>query len=185
MLPTMGSSAGVDATSEVADVPSLVVVCGLPGVGKSRVARELGEWLPATVYRTDEIRAGLSEDPTYSRAETERVYAELLARAVATVESGGRAVLDGTYRDESFRTAVAGAADSLCVEPVFVKVECAEGVACERIAARTDDASDAGVEDYYRIREAFDPLSRSHVTVDNSGGWERTREQVRAALDGV
>ncbi|PSQ60153.1 MAG: kinase [Halobacteriales archaeon SW_9_67_25] len=174
----MESSAGTDP----ADVASLVVVCGLPGVGKSRVARAIGDCLPATVYRTDEVRADLFADPTYERAETERVYAELLEGALATVDAGGRAVLDGTYREERFRAAVVEAADDRGLDPLFLNVECAPEVARERIAARTDDASDASVADYERIREAFEGLSRPHETVDNSGDWEQTRKQVCATL---
>lgn len=180
MLPTMGSLSETDPDT---DAPSLVVVCGLPGVGKSRVARAIGDWLSATVYRTDEVRADLFAEQTYDRAETRQVYAELLDRALATVDAGGRAVLDGTYREETFRTAVAEAAGDRGLGPLFLRVECAEAVACERIAARTDDASDAGVEDYYRVREAFESLSRTHETVDNSGDWDRTRKQVCGALD--
>lgn len=181
----MHSTAGTDSVSGNSDAPSLVVVCGLPGVGKSRVARAVGDCLSATVYRTDEVRADLFAEPSYDRTETERVYAELLERALGTVDAGGRAVLDGTYRKERFRTAVLEAADSRGVDPLILKVECPESVACERIAARTDDASDASVADYYRVREAFESLSRSHVTVDNSGDWERTRKRVCATLDGA
>lgn len=181
MHPTMDGTAGADAAS---DAPSLVVVCGLPGVGKSRVARTIGDCLPARVYRTDEVRAEMFPEATYDRAETERVYAEVLERALAAVDAGERAVLDGTYREERFRRAVVEAAGDRGVDPLFLKVECPEPVARERIAARTDDASDAGVADYYRIREAFDPLSRPHVTVDNSGDWEGTRERVCATFGG-
>lgn len=166
------------------DGPSLVVVCGVPGVGKSRVAREIADCLSATVYRTDEIRATLSGDPTYDSEETERVYATVRDRAIATIERGGRAVLDGTYRDESFRADLVAAADRLDVDPVFVKVECPEHVVRERIDARTDDASDAGFAEYRHIREHFDALSREHVTVDNSGDWSRTRQHLCVAFPG-
>lgn len=162
--------------------PSMVVVCGLPGVGKSRVARELAESLSASVFRTDEIRTELYDDPTYDTAETERIYAEALERALAVVEDDGRAILDGTYRRESFRTDVVAGADTLGVDCGFVKVECPEGIVRERITHRTGDVSDAGLEEYYLIRDKFDPLGLTHVTVDNSGGWDRTREQIHAAF---
>jgi predicted kinase len=178
----MERTADGDVAGPEGAVPSLVVVCGYPGVGKSRVARAIADRLSATVYRTDEVRAALYGEPTYDSAETERVYATLLERAVGTVEAGGRAVLDGTYRDESFRADVAAAGGRLGVDPVFVKVACPEPVARERITDRTDDASDAGVKEYYQVREEFDPLSRPHITVDNAGDWARTREQVCAAF---
>lgn len=169
----------------IPDRPALVVVCGEPGVGKSRVARAIGDRLSATVYRTDEVRADRYDDPTYDTEETERVYAAVRDRGIETVTAGGRAVLDGTYRQASLRAAVAEAARRVGVEPLYVRVECSEAVVRERIDARTDDASDAGIEEYYRIRATFDPLSRDHLTVDNSGEWSRTREQLRAAFPEV
>ncbi len=178
----MERTAEEDVTGTEAFAPSLVVVCGYPGVGKSRVARAIADCLSATLYRTDEVRAALYGDPTYDTAETEHVYATLLGRAVETVQAGNRTVLDGTYRDESFRADVTVAGDRLGVDPVFVKVECPGPVARGRIADRTDDASDAGVEEYRRIRAEFDPLSRPHLTIDNAGDWARTRDQVRAAF---
>jgi predicted kinase len=170
-LPTAGGAA-----------PSLVVVCGLPGAGKSRAAQLLGDWLSAVVYRTDEVRAELRDDPTYDTSETRRVYAAVRERAVGTVETGGRAVLDGTYRTASFRADVAAVGARLGVDPLFLKLECPESVTRERLDARTGDASDAGMEAYHRVREEFDPLRREHVGIDNSGDWAWTREQLRAAL---
>lgn len=167
------------------DWPSLVVVCGEPGVGKSRVARAIGDRLSATVYRTDEVRAERYDEPTYDTGETEHVYTAVCEQGIETVAAGGRAVLDGTYRQASLRAEVIEAAGRAGVEPLFVRVECAEPVVRERIDARTDDASDAGIEEYYQIRAAFDPLSRDHVTVDNSGEWVRTREQLQAAFPQV
>jgi predicted kinase len=178
----MERTAEEDVTGTEESAPSLVVVCGYPGVGKSRVARAIADRLSATLYRTDEVRAALYGDPTYDSAETEHVYATLLRRAVETVRAGGRTVLDGTYRDESLRADVAAAGDRLGVDPVFVKVECPGPVARGRIADRTDDASDAGVEEYRRIRAEFDPVSHPHLTIDNAGDWSRTREQVRTAF---
>ncbi|ESS04565.1 MAG: putative kinase [uncultured archaeon A07HR67] len=166
----------------VGEAPSLVAVCGLPGAGKSRAARLLGDWLSAAVYRTDEIRTELCDDPTYDTSETRRVYAAVHERAVGTVETGGRAVLDGTYRTVSFRADVAAVGARFGVDPLFLKMECPESVTRERLDARTGDASDAGMEAYYRVREEFDPLRREHVRVDNSGDWSRTREQLPTAL---
>lgn len=161
--------------------PSLVVVCGYPGVGKSRVARSLSDLLGAPVVRTDEVRKDLRDDPTYSATETERVYAELLDRALSVLEADGRAILDGTFRKASFRDDVAAAADRLGVECAFVKVECPEPVVRERIADR-GGVSDAGIEEYHLVRGEFDRVTRTHLTVDNSGDWARTRDQLLGAF---
>lgn len=167
-------------------VPALVVVCGLPGVGKSRVARELADRLPSPVFRTDGVRKDLYDRPTYDSSETRRVYAAVLDRALGNIGDGGRAVLDGTYRCEAFRADVAAGADRLGVDCAFLKVECSESVVRRRITGRTDGLSDAGLEEYHTIREEFDPLARPHAVVDNSGDWADTRRQLRTVFpDGV
>jgi len=163
--------------------PRLVVLCGLPGVGKSTVGELLVERLDALgiegrLLRTDVIRKELVEEPTYSDAETERVYETVFVRAREALDAGAWPVLDGTFRDRSLRDRAAGVADDAGGGPLFVEVTCEESVAMARIRERTDDESDAEVEDYDYFREIFDPLERDHVTVDNSGDRAETREQV-------
>jgi predicted kinase len=163
--------------------PRLVVLCGLPGVGKSTVGELVVERLDALgaearLLRTDVIRKELVAEPTYSDAETERVYLALFERAREALDAGQWAVLDGTFRDRPLRDRAADTADDAEVEPLFVKVTCEESVAMDRIRERTDDESDAEIEEYDHFREIFDPLERDHVTVDNSGERAETRERV-------
>lgn len=160
------------------DAPAIVVVCGLPGVGKSRVSRTLADCLDATLVRTDVVRKDLVDDPDYTADETERVYAAVCERAREAVAAGGRAVLDGTYRQRAFREDVAAVADDLGVDCAFVHVECDEEVVRERIAGRTDGVSDATFQNHLELKAEFEAFDRPHIGVDNSGAWERTREQL-------
>jgi predicted kinase len=167
-------------------VTRLVVVCGLPGVGKSTVSAAFADRLDATRLRTDVVRRDLAEDPGYSDAERERVYAELFARAADRFAAGERAVvLDGTFVRRADRDRAVAVARGAGAGSTFVHVDCAVDVVRERMAVREDDASDAdfAVHREYRESGAFDPLERDHVTVDNSGSLAATRRQVAAALD--
>lgn len=165
--------------------PRLVVLCGLPGVGKTTVGEMIVERLDddtvpggGRLLRTDTVRKELFDQPRYTDAETEEVYGTLFERARETVESGRWAVLDGTFRDRPLRERAVAVAEKADVSATFVKVTCEESVAVERIRNRTDDESDAEVEDYDHFREIFDCLERGHATVDNSGTREETRERV-------
>lgn len=162
--------------------PAIIVVCGLPGVGKSRVARLLADRLSASLYRTDVVRKELVDDPEYTSEETQRVYDTIRERTRRTVAGGGRAILDGTYRAKEFRSDLVEMASDLGVDLQFLHVECDEEVVRDRIAQRTDGVSDAAFDQYLLLKSKFQGFERPHATVDNSGAWDRTREHVLDAI---
>ena len=151
----------------------LVLVCGTVGVGKSTVARRLGELLAGVVVRSDWVRkrmAGLA--PTqrtgvapdaglYDPAFSERVYAGLLERAEPVLRSGRTVILDATFARRAHREAARARADALGASFHRVHVECAASVARARLAqraARGTDVSDAGPERVDPSRQRFEPL---------------------------
>lgn len=158
--------------------PMLLVVCGLPGAGKTTIAEAVTDRVDGRLVRTDVVRKDLFPDPDYTEAEKLAVYDELLARGREAVADGETAVLDGTFKEARFREDVVALADDLGVEFQLVKVECDEPVARQRIRERTDDESDADPELHSRFRELFDPVDCNHVVVDNSGDLEATLAQV-------
>nr|WP_256296564.1 AAA family ATPase [Haloarchaeobius salinus] len=158
--------------------PMLLVVCGLPGAGKTTIAEAVADRVDGRLVRTDVVRKDLFPDPEYTEAEKLAVYAELLARGREAVEDGETAVLDGTFKEARFREDVVDLAADLGVDFRLVKVECDEAVARRRIRERTDDESDADPELHSRFRELFDPVECDHVVVDNSGDLEATLARV-------
>jgi hypothetical protein len=162
--------------------PRLVALCGPPGVGKTTVAGLVAAHIDAEVHRSDVVRSDLRGDgaePTYSAAETERVYRALCDRGRESLRAGRSAVLDATFRRRRHREAVASRFPSAS----FVRVTCAEAVVADRLADRTDDASDADYEVYLDLRESFEPLERDADVVDNSGTERETAAQVRALFE--
>jgi len=160
--------------------PRVVVVCGLPGAGKTTVAEHVAELLGAELLRTDVVRTDLFPEPEYTDAELRAVYEELFERAAAVVHRGDSVVLDGTFQHREHRDSVEHTADDLGVPATLVKVECEEAVVEERIRQRSDDESDADFAIHQQYRESFDGIEREHAVVDNSGGLASTREQVEA-----
>jgi len=158
--------------------PALVAVCGFPGVGKSTVARTLADWLDAVWIRSDAVRKELFEEPTYADEESRVVYEEVMDRAREQL-ADRPVVIDASFADRRYRAGVQRVAADCGVPFTLVKVDCEESTTVERIEDR-EDISDADVEVYYAVREAFDPLEVDHVTVDNSESWEATRDQLAA-----
>lgn len=161
----------------------LAVVCGLPGVGKTTVAEHLAAHLDAEVLRTDVIRKELFDDPTYTDAETEAVYAALIDRARERVADGDAVVLDATFAEARFRADVREVGERTADSFDLVEVECDEAVV-ERRIERRDGISDADFEVYRHFKDAFDRIETDHVVVDNSGTEAETFAQVDAAFGG-
>src|SRR5262245_3006777 len=83
-------------------------VTGLPGSGKSHLARATAAELQATgepvvVLELDEIRKVITPSPTYSDTEREVVYRALVHMAAAVTESGTPVIIDATAHRREWR----------------------------------------------------------------------------------
>jgi len=91
--------------------PSFILMCGLPGSGKSTMARAVARPLRAEIIRSDEVRkeqSGLAptergDASIYSPAKTARVYHELIERAGRALAEGRHVVLDAAFPTRALR----------------------------------------------------------------------------------
>ncbi len=140
---------------------SITITCGGVGCGKSTVASEFAEALPAVVVSSDHTRkrlAGMRDDDRsaaggapqtglYSEARTEQVYRAMLERAGPIVDSGRNVILDASFSRAAQRDSVRHWAAGHGIAAQLLEVTCRETVALERLAKRERsgrDASDAG-----------------------------------------
>lgn len=149
--------------------PAFVAYCGLPGVGKSTAAKYTAKRLNTSRLRTDVVRKELFDEPTYTAAEDNTTYEELFRRARETLTDGEAVVLDATFGCKRHRSAATNTADDVGVDLTFVHVVCDQDTVERRIRDRSDTVSDADVETYRMLREAYDPFTHDHVEIDNSG----------------
>ncbi|HID51335.1 MAG TPA: ATP-binding protein, partial [Anaerolineae bacterium] len=75
---------------------SLLMLVGLPGVGKSSIVAELLKRLPALVISTDSVRVLMRNQPTYTAAERMLVYEVCYALIEARLRKGQRVIFDGS-----------------------------------------------------------------------------------------
>lgn len=162
----------------------LVVVCGLPGVGKSTVACKVATLVGGDVLRTDAVRKDLYAAPVYTESESRAVYEELLDRAADRLDAGDSIVLDGTFKRRRSRRNARGLARAADVPFRTIKVECEPAVVEARIENR-DGLSDADFEIHQQFREEYEPLAVAHSVVDNSGSEAATLEQVDALFQPI
>jgi len=152
--------------------PFAIVVCGLPGTGKSTFARKAARAFGAVHLRSDGIRkeilgiaptahweGGYLEGP-YAPEATERTYAEVQARAMAILRAGGRVVADATFAHRKWRDDFEAAAREAGVRSIVVEVTCPEEIVRQRMAVRAGDraeVSDADFAVYLKAKETYTP----------------------------
>ena len=61
----------------------IIIVCGLPGVGKTSLAKELAPLIRAVILSTDKIRKELISKPTYRKQEKKLIYDVMLLLPVS------------------------------------------------------------------------------------------------------
>ena len=158
----------------------LLCVAGLPGCGKSVVARLLAERLDGLLLRTDAIRKALFAVPDYSDEETIRTYAEFYRRAEEGLAGGRVVVMDATFYSRASREEAAAIARRTGAPLRLLLVTAPEEIVRERIAQRTNDVSDADFRVYLEMKALFEPLAEAetHTVIDNRGGIQELIAQV-------
>jgi uncharacterized protein len=152
--------------------PCMVLVGGLPGTGKSTLARELAADAGFEVIRSDEIRKELAlESGThdnelqgtyasgiYTSEWTERTYNECLARADAALFEGKRVVVDASFRTETQRRRFLKLAVDWCVSGILFICHADAAVVKTRLEERRNDGSDADWAIYLETAQRWEPL---------------------------
>jgi uncharacterized protein len=126
----------------------LVLVGGLPGTGKSTVARALAEQADAELLRSDELRKELAgidvttdasasyRQGLYEPEQVARVYDELRDRARELLEQGVSVVLDASWTSAREREAAAELAEETSSSLVQLRCSVPLEVARARLTSR-------------------------------------------------
>ncbi|APA98387.1 uncharacterized protein NS506_04339 [Nocardia seriolae] len=134
---------------------TMVLVGGLPGSGKSTVARELAAHTGARVISSDAVRAQLRAcgavtgasgrfgEGAYRPEARARVYAELLDRARADLALGRSVILDAGWPDAETRARAAEIADLAHADLIPLHCACPSALAASRILGRPHGDSEA------------------------------------------
>ncbi len=166
-------------------IPSLVVMTGLSGTGKSTVAQGIASARDMTVVSSDAVRkqlAGLSEGThrrdeygggIYSADFSRRTYSTMFERASALLTEGQSVVLDATFQQRKQRQDAFDLARRVGALAFVVETVADRSVVKQRLAAREQDEtaiSDATWETYLIQAERFEPVTDvddwQHVRVD-------------------
>ena len=150
----------------------LFVFCGLPGTGKTTVAKIIAKKLDASVISTDYIRKKMFENPTYRNWEKSLIYKMmyLLAEHLSKTET---CILDAVFTKEQHRNIAKEIARRNKVPIHFVEFVCDGDVIFKRISGKRKGFSDADYQIYEKLKKEFEPMKFNHIIVDTTHGMEQ------------
>jgi predicted kinase len=169
--------------------PALIVVMGLPGVGKSHCARLLCAQLGAAHVASDELRSRLFIAASYADAENRAVFAAATALVDSLLGEGHRVVVDATNLVARNRSGTVEAARRRGVPVTFVRITASDEDARTRLASRraaraAGDHSEADEHIYERMRaQPFEPPGEGFLELVNGPDLSKDIDRIVAAVE--
>jgi predicted kinase len=168
-----------------------VLFAGLPGTGKSTLARAIADRLGAAVLDKDRVRGALFPGAlTDYTAQQDELCMRAMLEAAAYLTELKRVeyiFFDGrTFSQRGQMEVVLLAAARAGARWRIVHVTCADAVAEERLA-RSDPSHPAKNRDaalYRRIKQQFEPITQVKLEVDTTSGTDAVLTVVEEYLTG-
>lgn len=172
-LPAAPSMSGSDRGGK-SGAGSLLALAGLPGSGKSLLARTLGEMTSSVVVSTDYARGFLGHEPEYSDSELRFVYEVCYHVARKRLLDGQRVIFDGSNHAGAHRDRLANLAEECGASVAFCFVRASDEVVAGRLGLRDsserpeDMQSNARWEIYQLMAGLHEPMERPHLELDST-----------------
>ena len=156
----------------------IIIICGLPGVGKTTLAKNLAPKINASILSSDKIRKELFPIPTYSTAELKTVYDVMIVTAKYLNDIGKNCILDATFNREDSRIEVKKRLGLDDRQFQIIECSCPEEIVISRLETRKDDYSDATIQVYQKMKNIREPVKTDHITVDTTQSPEKNAAKV-------
>ena len=169
--------------------PALIVLMGLPGVGKSHCARLLSVRLGAAHVASDELRSRLFIAASYADEENRAVFAAATALVDALLGEGHRVVVDATNLVARNRAGTVEAARRRGIPVTYVRITASDEDARGRLASRRasrapGDHSEADEPIYERMRaQPFEPPAEGFLDLVNGLELASEIDRIVAAVE--
>lgn len=146
----------------------VIIVCGLPGVGKTTLVKDLAPRMSAVILSTDKIRKELIPRPKYDWKDRKLIYDIVILFAKYLSKAGVNCILDATLIKERSRQEIKKELDLITKNIHIIECVCPEDIIIKRLRRRRNNYSDADISVYKKMKKIYEPVKEKHITVDTS-----------------
>jgi predicted kinase len=163
----------------------IILICGLPGTGKTFLSNKLAQYINSTVLSTDKIRKELIQKPTYTPWERALIYDVLFLLTKYLHFSGINCILDGTFNMEKSRCEIKDLLNLKNDQFYIIECYCPEDLIISRLLLRKDDYSDANIAIYLKMKRIYEPVRQKHISINTSRSINKNIERILGYVYGT
>lgn len=148
----------------------LIMVCGLPGTGKSFISKKIAEMTGAEWLSSDSIRKRILEKRTYSEQEKNSVYEAMAKEAGKLLDQGKDVIVDATFYLARYRNIIDRTAWKHGCKLYIILCTLDDLEVRKRMEKRKQEKNDseADFRIYIKIKEGYEPLKEEHLALDTA-----------------
>jgi predicted kinase len=165
--------------------PMLIIFGGLPGTGKTTIARELSSQLGAMYVRVDSIGQAIRDSGTMAQPINEAGYRVAYAIAADNLRLGRTVISDSVNPIHLSRDAWISVANRARVRVSEVEIICSDPLQHrQRVETRPSDINGLRLPTWEQvIAREYEPWDRQHIVIDTAGRRvAESVEELREAL---
>ena len=149
----------------------LIIFGGLPGIGKTTIARELARQLGAIHVRIDSIEQAIRDSGMLSQPLNDTGYRVAYAITEDNLRLGRTVIADSVNPIQQTRDAWIGVAHRAQVRAAEVEVICSDPQQHrQRVETRSADISGLRLPTWEEVvSREYEPWERQHIVIDTTG----------------
>lgn len=140
----------------------IILICGLPGTGKSFFADKLRQKIHSAYVNTDIIRSGINKKGQYDPETKQLVYNKLLEKLEGFVKTNRSVIVDGTFHKRDKRKQIKDKAKSLNQQLFIIEMRACDDTVKERVKHR-EGYSEADFKVYLQLKNTSEPINEPHL----------------------